>query len=152
MPVEQFKEMSYLPLPILDESKEHFKLFKDVYGQDPNEKDRPSLKSTSTKDVDLDKVNRKLLSSAGRVRTALHCGECFKSRCVYSEAVLTQQEKSMVGKLESSYTCGSILCPPASLYHSTIVTRVKKPFMPRLSRTPVLQCWISTCVFALWRA
>ena len=53
----------------------------------------------------------------------MSCGDYFKSRCVFSEAVLAQEEKDMRCELESSYTCGSILFPPTSPYHSTIVTR-----------------------------
>ena len=37
---------------------------------------------------------RKLLSSSGKVRMAIQCGECFKSRCVYSDAKLTSASLS----------------------------------------------------------
>ena len=124
MPLEEFDSLCYLPLPILDASGQHFKPFKEVYGQLPCEKDRPSLGYTKNDDdCELDKANRKILSSAGRVRAAVTCGDCFKPRCVFSEAVLSQEEKDMLCELESSYTCGSILFPPTSPYHSTIVTR-----------------------------
>ena len=46
------------------------------------------------------------LSSAGRVRAALTCGECFKPSCVHAEATLSQKEKDMLCELERSYTCG----------------------------------------------
>ena len=46
MPLQQFESMYYLPLPLLDSSGEHFKPFKDVFGQLPSKKDHPSLKLT----------------------------------------------------------------------------------------------------------
>ena len=102
MPLEEFNSLCYLPLPILDASGQHFKPFKEVYGQLPSEKDRPSLGYTKNDDYELDKANRKILSSAGRVRAAVTCGDCFKPRCVFSEAVLSQEEKDMLCELESS--------------------------------------------------
>ena len=54
---------------------------------------------------------------------ALQCGECFKPRCVYSNAKHTSVEKSMLCELEEEYMCGDILFPPASEYHAAIVTR-----------------------------
>lgn len=85
-------------------------------------KDRPSLGYTKNDDNDeLDKAHCKILSSAGRFRAAVTCGECFKPRCVFSEAVLSEED--MLCELESSYTCGIILFPPTSPYHSTIVIR-----------------------------
>ena len=68
-------------------------------------------------------TNRKLASSTGRVRAAINCGECFKPRCVYAEATLSQKEKYTLCELESNYTCESSLFSPISLYHSSIVTR-----------------------------
>ena len=93
-----------------------------MYGQLPNEREPPSLGSTKDTDKEVNKANHKLLSSAGRIRATLTCGECFKPRCVYAEATLNQKEKDMLCELESSSTCGSILLPPTSPYHSSIVT------------------------------
>ena len=50
-------------------------------------------------------------------------GECFKPRCIYSEAKLTLKEKEILTDLERDFTCGSILFPPLSPYHSTIIVR-----------------------------
>ena len=47
----------------------------------------------------------------------------FKPRCVYSETSLKREEKQKLTELEEDYTCGSILFPPASPYHSSIITR-----------------------------
>ena len=106
MPLEEFNSLCYLPLPLHDE------------------RDQPSF--GNVKDVDeeeMDKANHKLASSTGRVRAAINCGECFKPRCVYAEATLSQKEKYMLCELESNYTCESTLFSPTSLYHSSIVTR-----------------------------
>ena len=107
MPQNQFEIFNYLPMPRLDASGQHFKPFAEVYGEVPNEADRPSLQNHDGKDKDdIDKQNRKLLSCSGKVRMALQCGECFKSRCVYSNAKLTSVEKNMLCELEEEYTCG----------------------------------------------
>lgn len=124
MPLDQFDSFSYLPMPRLDVTGQHFKSFTDVYGQLPNEVDRPSLsRAIDDDDTELDKKNRKLLSSSGKVRMAIQCGECCKPRCVHSDARLTPEEKEKLCDLEDLYTCGSVLFPPASEYHSTIIVR-----------------------------
>ena len=42
---------------------------------------------------------------------------------MFSEAVLTREEKDKLCVLEDSYTCGCVLFPPTSPHHSTIVSR-----------------------------
>ena len=42
MSQEEFQRTSYLPLPILDEKREHYLSFDKVYGGSPSEKDQPS--------------------------------------------------------------------------------------------------------------
>ncbi len=69
MPLEEFNSLCYLPLPILDDSGQHFRPFGEVYGQLPSDKDRPSLGHTkNVDDADFDKANR----LPGR----LHCRNC----------------------------------------------------------------------------
>ena len=41
--MEQFLELNYLPLPLLDASKEHYLKFEDVYGKPISDADQPSL-------------------------------------------------------------------------------------------------------------
>ena len=43
MSMKEFNSLCYLPLPILDSTMQHYKPFKDLYSQLPNERDRPSL-------------------------------------------------------------------------------------------------------------
>ena len=82
------------------------------------------LPTKSSEGEDVDRANKKLLSQSGKVRAVLHCGDCFKSRCVFSQASLSDTEKCMLSDLEADYTCGSMLFPPRSEYHSSIVSRV----------------------------
>lgn len=125
MSIEEYKAISFLPLPLLNFTRDHYKPFAEVYGGIPNEKDRPSLKSTrSPEGENVDKANRKLLSQSGKVRAVLSCGDCFKPRCVFSDSSLTNNEKDMLVELEADYTCGSTLFPESSEYHSSIVTQV----------------------------
>ena len=48
LPTEVFSELSFLPLPLLDISKEHYKKFSDIYGQSPDEQDCPSYVPVAT--------------------------------------------------------------------------------------------------------
>ena len=65
----------------------------EVHGKVWNEADRPSLRNHAKGDSHTDKQNRKLLSTSGKVRTAVGCGECFKPRCVYSDVNSRQQRR-----------------------------------------------------------
>ena len=109
----------------MDATKEHYKPFAKIYGGMPNEKDRPSLRPTkSPEGEDVDKANRKLLSQSGKVCAVFSCGHCFKPCCMFSDTSLSNTEKAMLVELETDYTCGCMLFPPSSEYHSSIVTRV----------------------------
>ena len=41
LPADIFKSLSFLPLPLLDDSKEHYQKFSELSGQAPSDKDRP---------------------------------------------------------------------------------------------------------------
>ena len=120
MSVEEFEVINLLPM-----TKSHYKPFAEVYGSTPNEKDRPSKQPVKcSESEEVDKTNKKLLSQSGKVRAILRCGDCSKPRCLFSETALSTAEKSMITDLEPDFTCGSMLFPPASQYHSSIVVRV----------------------------
>ena len=51
LPVEVFRELSFLPLPLLDHTKEHYQKFADIFGQIPDEKGRPSYVPTPSEDA-----------------------------------------------------------------------------------------------------
>ena len=46
--MEKFLELNSLPLPLLDESKEHYLKFEEVFGKPISEADQPSLVAVPT--------------------------------------------------------------------------------------------------------
>lgn len=81
---EKFQELSLLLLPLLDNTKEHYRQFEKLYGTAPTEKEHPSLQqSGDPKAVEADTKQKALLNSS-KVKAVLYCQECFKPRCVYS--------------------------------------------------------------------
>ena len=84
-----FNSLSFLPLPLLDTSKEHFPKFTHVYGQLPSGRDRPSLIPVASEEAkEIDK-ERKSALVRGKVRATIACGECSKPRCIYSPSKLS---------------------------------------------------------------
>ena len=123
MPPEEFAQLSFVPLPRLQEAnKDKYTSFDEVYGKDPNECDRPSLKKSPS--AETDKAHKAILVNA-KVCAVICCGECFKPHCIYSKAKLTLSEERAVSNLESSkvYTCGCSLFPPSSKFCDTIVVK-----------------------------
>ena len=55
--------------------------------------------------------NRQLV--AQHVRSAVHCYECGKPRCIYSKKSLTTREERALRRLTEKfqYTCGSVITP-----------------------------------------
>ena len=49
--MEVFRELSFLPLPLLDHTKEHYQKFADIFGQIPDEKGRPSYVPTPSEEA-----------------------------------------------------------------------------------------------------
>ena len=93
LPVEVFRELSFLPLPLLDHTKEHYQKFADIFGQIPGEKGRPSYVPTPSEDArQIDREHKGILVKA-KVRAVVCCGECHKPRCIYSNSKLSPQEK-----------------------------------------------------------
>ena len=125
LPQDEFEKLKFIPLPRLNLTKDHYKKFTELYGQSPSEEDRPSLAPTSTSEAkEADKENKKLLIG-GKVRSIIVCSVCNKPRCVYAAANLASAEKNHLKCLAETqvYTCGSILFPPESPLHRTIVCR-----------------------------
>jgi len=123
MDSEEFRSISFLPLPILDNTKEHFSLFCEVYGKSLSDKDRPSRGLfTNPEAKEHDKNNKALLVNS-KVRCVITCQECRKPRCVFAAKKLDILAKKRIDDIADSkmYTCGSSLFPPASVYSSTIV-------------------------------
>ena len=122
---EVFETLSFLPLPLLDSTKEHYQKFDVLYGQRPSDKDRPTrVPAPSEEAKEVDKTRRSLLV-CGKVRGVICCGECHKPRCVYSQTTLSKEELNELNRIRESrlYTCGSSLFPSGSSHESNIVVR-----------------------------
>ncbi len=86
----------FLPLPLLDTSKEHFP---DVYEQLPSERDRPSLIPVASDEADKE---RKSVLVRGKVRAIIACGECSKPRCIYSPSTLSPKQSKEIEGIKDS--------------------------------------------------
>lgn len=125
LPEDMFGGLCFLPLPLLDNSKEHCQEFSSVYGQPPSDKDRPSrVPEPSEEAKEVDK-GRKSLLVRGKVRGVMECGECSKPRCIYSPSKLASKDHDAIKHVKESdlFTCGSSLFPPDSVYNNSIVVR-----------------------------
>ena len=125
LPQHEYEKLKFLPLPRLNVTKDHYRKFTEVYGQEPSEEDRPSLAPTvSSEAKEADKENKKLLV-AGKVRSVIVCSDCSKPRCVYAAASLGSEDRNQLKCLVETkvYTCGSILFPPESPLHRTVICR-----------------------------
>lgn len=125
MESENFEKLSFLPLPLLFPSKEHYCPFSELYGSIPSEKDRPSLEQIGDADaIEADSRHKPLFNSS-KVRSVIHCQECFKPRCVFASQKLQWNEKLLVKEVadEKLYTCGSSLFEPNSPLVDSVVVR-----------------------------
>ena len=125
LPQSEFERLNFIPLPLMNATKDHYKSYQDLYGQVPSEVDRPSKAPTVNSEAKaVDRENSKLLV-AGKVRSVIHCGECNKPRCIYVTSRLDEEEKEHVEQCVHSrtYTCGSELFPSESQVHNTIICR-----------------------------
>ena len=76
-----FKKLMWLPDPqYKDASKEHYKAFEDLFGQNNSEIDHPSAKSN----VDRRQVKTPYEEGACYVRDAIECVTCEKCRCIFA--------------------------------------------------------------------
>lgn len=78
LPAEVFGDISFIPAPLLDFTKEHYMKFCEAYGKTVTEKDRPSLKF-SLELVEEDNLHRDVLT-AQKVRATIKCSSCAKPR------------------------------------------------------------------------
>ena len=120
---EIFSKLCFLPDPMLDASKEHFRSFSEVYGKETSEKDRPSL-NTDKLSSETDVINKSLLVGQ-KIRGVIHCTICKKPRCVYANTFLSNGQTTHVQRIrdEEIFVCGSSLFPESAKYHATIVVR-----------------------------
>ena len=123
MPSNEFEKLSFVPLPLLDATKEHYRPFLELYGTMPEDK-RPSLQLGQSDAQDADRSHRELFRNT-KARSHIICQECLKPRVIFSACRLSEEQKVVVAQAVELhlYTCGSVLFPPTSPHHSTIVVR-----------------------------
>ena len=106
-----FSTLDFLPFPMLDSSKEHFKDFLSSYGTVTSENDRPSsnLKMATTEE---DAKNKSLLAVI-KVRNTIKCVDCQKPRCIYAGKALSPSQATALQHIKEAemYKCGSVLFP-----------------------------------------
>ena len=83
LPHDTLLSLSWPPLPLLDQTKEHYRSFVFVYGSLISSKDQPSISAifNSMEAAAADEQNSELFN-ATRVCGAIQCQECFKPRCI----------------------------------------------------------------------
>ena len=111
LPIEDIQKLCFIPLPLLDITKEHYRHFEELYGTPLSDGNLPSkVVGPSEDQKQRDKARRSLLTAA-KVRGAISCGECGKARCVYAHSRLTPDQVSNLEHLKelNLYTCGSYL-------------------------------------------
>ena len=148
-----FIGLQFVPLALLNSSKDHYKKFSDVYGEIPSDKDSPSHTPVPSEEEKQVEKGRKSLLVRGKVRGYITCSECNKPRCIYYHSKLTPSEVSKISQIKNSklYTCGSVLFPPGSSHASIIV--VREALVCYKHRHSILQlnsCTLPTCLLLLW--
>ena len=108
MPIEKFKQLHFLPDPVL-KTKDSYKSFEEVYGEETTDKDQPSLKSEKHNHLADDKYKRDGLFVSAKVKGVMVCGECNKSRCIYASKKLSKEEEVALARIreDGNYDCGS---------------------------------------------
>ena len=96
MDPEEFQKLSFLPLPLLTSSKDHYLPFSDLYGSIPSEKDRPSSQHVGDVNAIEADSKQKILFNSSKVHTVIHCQECFKPRCVFSTRKLEWSKRVLL--------------------------------------------------------
>ena len=110
-------------LPRLDAIKEHYNEFDVVYGQNITEEDHPLLSLNFISECSkVDKGRKDVLVSA-KVRGTIICSECYKPRCIYSKARLSQSESTILLQIKDSRCCicGSAIFASGSALADTVI-------------------------------
>ena len=118
-----FDSLSFLPDPLLDETKDHFQSFEKLFGTKTTKKDQPSLKF-GFKASEIDKANKELLL-AQKVSDVVECSTCKRPRCIYSNEKLNHRDIIIIQQVkdENIYICGCSLFPPGHEQVTTIVVK-----------------------------
>ena len=123
MDLETFNTLKFLPFPMFDGTKEHYRSFDESYITETTEADRPSLnlKLTTTKED----AKFKSVCVATKVRGTITCTDCQKSRCVYSAKLLTIAQSNAIQCIREAemYSCGASLFGEAHPLCEVVVVR-----------------------------
>ncbi|XP_052781350.1 uncharacterized protein LOC128217930 [Mya arenaria] len=138
-------DLEWIPDPMLDDSKNHYRPFDELYGSETSECDRPTFqkpterkKATKVKSsiainplTKLIQEDETLLGDASvytaqNARTSIECVECNKPRLVYSKSRLNERTKLQLALAlsEGDYTCGSPLTTPEHPLHGKMFVRM----------------------------
>ncbi|XP_056013095.1 uncharacterized protein LOC125679479 [Ostrea edulis] len=122
LPDEVFQGLHFMPDPTKDENGQ-YKGFKDLYGTETNDMDRPSLKGKSGESSERDKKFKAVLVGT-KVRGFVICTECGKRRGIYASRKLNRMEERAVERVQEEllYICGSPLFPGGQ-YQDIILCR-----------------------------
>lgn len=144
------EQMQWLPDPVLNETKDHYKSYNEVKGTETNESDRPSLKAKPIKEKKLNLRATVNVTTSNPVndifeeeefevptpdahlcitqnaRAIVECVECRKPRVVYSHHKLTERQimSFTISISEYEYTCGSPLLPPTNSMSKKVMSRL----------------------------
>ena len=126
LPQSEFDRLHFVPLPLMNAAKDHYKKLEELFGMLPSEVDRPSLASSPvlSEAKEADRENKKLLIAA-KVRDVIVCIDCKKPRCVYASVALSCDERKHLKHAIHSgvYTCGCQLFQPGSSLHDAVICR-----------------------------
>ena len=112
--MEHFKQLSFVPLPLLNGEK--YLSFADLYRKDVDERDCPSSKP-APQGAEADN-RRKFILVSSKVSDIMTSHECFKPRCIYSKAKLTKDEQIALKRVQESQLCTSGLSISTLFYLS----------------------------------
>ena len=145
------EQMQWLPDPVLNETKEHYKSYNEVKGTETNESDRPTLKAKPMKEKGLNfgknaelnvtQENPEIdvheeefgvpapdahLCITQNATAIVECVECRKPRVVYSHHKLTDRQlmSFTISISDYEYTCGSPLLPPTNSMYKKVMCRL----------------------------
>ncbi|XP_052798704.1 uncharacterized protein LOC128230468 isoform X1 [Mya arenaria] len=134
--------LEWLPDPMFETGKEHYKPYNVVKGQDTDDHDRPSYKAPQNKgtsnikgattykqttdSVENDTTVDASMFTAQTARYSTDCVECKKPKVIFSKNKLTdrQQMQLVILLSEHEYTCGSFVTVPGSALHNKVHVRL----------------------------
>ncbi|CAB4401187.1 unnamed protein product [Rhizophagus irregularis] len=124
MPIDIFQNLYFLPDPVPSrDNPDHYKQFANLYGKPTTEQFRPSLINEKSK---TEPVPSNILIST-KIRDYIRCNSCGKTRCLYSNSQLTEQQKQDLNSVIQAYTysCGSPIFPDNHSLAQKIFVRIQ---------------------------